>query len=349
MMYGWQKKTVVFALASALAMVATSVSAEEISDEVEGPEAITERAVMAAAADANEGAQAETDEALEEESEADPDQEATDEDAFEEEVEESTEEDDDVWGGVDAALDDVEETEEGAEATIIEKPFAPTFAAGLEAGFFFTDLARFNSYVLGDDHDEFDVRGTYHLDFVAESQMIENLRLSVLGGVLFAAQSDPSLFGWYVGAEPAYVARDDNWEMALGMGVGVGSLGISKEMDNGGTAEMDSSLVLLRPFLEVRRHINDMNAVYGRIGFNQWYPRNIESDEFDVENGPTGRPISTPELETGQLYVAVGTRFGALSGTGEPEEIEVSEEEYEEHLEEQEEEDDEDVDLEEQF
>ncbi len=352
MMVKTTQKWMGIAVASALVLAATSAQAEESPEQEPTAASITAQAVAAAEADANDDEPGdEPEEAAEEEAEeagAAEEAEEADAEEFEEEVEEEVEDEDgDVWGDVDAALQDVDDAEEGAEATIIEKPFAPTFAGGVEVGYFFTDLERFNSYILEDDNESFDVSGTYHVDLVAESRVLENLRVSVLGGVLFAAQSDPSLFGWYVGAEPAYVARDGAWEMALGMGVGLGSMNITAEMPDGNDAEMDSSLVMLRPFLEVRRHMNEHRAFYGRVGFNQWYPRSPESDEFNLDDGPTGRPVGTPELETGNLYVALGSRFGSLSATGEPEEIEVTEEELEEKQEE--EEDDNGVDLEEEF
>lgn len=211
-----------------------------------------------------------------------------------------------------------EEEEDEDEEEEEEEPFAPTFAAGAETGIFFTDLARFNDYILEpNDREQFDILGTQHIDLVAESEVFENIRMSILGGATFSWQSDPSLFGWYVGVEPAYVAGDERWEMAIGISGSVGGMRIRVDDD-----QVAMSLVTLRPFFEGRHKFNEQAAGYIRIGFNQWYPRNPRSETLDLESPRGDGELTTVDLSTGGLYVAAGARFGALEGIAEPEELE---------------------------
>ena len=209
-----------------------------------------------------------------------------------------------------------EESDNGESEDEEEDRFSPTFGFGVETGYFFSDLARFNTQVLvPNDTDTFSALGTQHIDLVLESIFIENIRMSVLGGMTFAWQSEPSLSGWYVGLEPAYVAGDNEWEMAVGVSAAVGSLRVTTAEDD----QLNTSLTMLRPFLEVRRHLTDGSAAYVRGGFNQWYPRNPRSEDLDLIN-PQGRELSTVDLATGGVYLAVGVRFGSLQGMVLPEE-----------------------------
>ncbi len=210
----------------------------------------------------------------------------------------------------DEEVADLLDEEEDEEEVDEERPFSPTLAIGLETGYFFTDLARFNEYLLvPNDADPFSVISTQHVDLVVESEVVENLRLSILGGMTFAWQDDPSLFGWYVGLEPAFVAGDDVWQMAIGSTVGVGGLRVTAGED-----QVATSVTVLRPFLEVRRSVADMTGLYVRAGFNQWFPRNPRSETFDVSHPSIDRDLAAPELGTGGLYISAGFRFGALQG-----------------------------------
>lgn len=212
--------------------------------------------------------------------------------------------------------DSDEAEEEDEEADEDDEPFSPTVALGLETGFFFSDMARFNDYVLEpNDQDTLDVLGAQHLDLVAESEVLEHLRVSILGGMTFGWQGEPSLFGWYIGLEPAYTVGDDEWSMALGASAGIGGLRISADDEQ---ARM--SLVMLRPFLEVRRQFSENLAGYLRGGFNQWYPGNARSDTWELE-APTGaQELGVQHLSTGGPFIATGFRFGALDGLSDPEE-----------------------------
>lgn len=190
-----------------------------------------------------------------------------------------------------------------------EQAYEPTFGVGVDLGFFFTDMGRFNSYILEPNQsDLFDVHGSQHIDLVVESKVFENFRLSLFGGVTTPWVREPSLLGWYVGLEPAYVAGDDTWEMAVGVSAGVGSLGI-KTSD---AEEMKASLTVLRPFLEVRRLFDTRAAIYLRGGFNQWYLRNPRSDDLDLTAPGARRELAGVDLATGGIYLALGARFGTL-------------------------------------
>jgi len=237
------------------------------------------------------------------------------------EVADEAEEDDaDEGEEGDGESDDADDADEGEdgddEADEDDEPFSPTVAFGLETGFFFSDMARFDDYVLEpNDQDALDALGAQHLDLAAESEVLEHLRVSILGGMTFGWQGDPSLFGWYIGLEPAYTVGDDEWSMALGASAGIGGLRISADDEQ---ARM--SLVMLRPFLEVRRQFSENLAAYLRGGFNQWYPGSARSDDWDLE-APTGaQELEVQHLATGGPFIATGFRFGALDGLSDPEE-----------------------------
>ncbi len=221
--------------------------------------------------------------------------------------------------------DDEEIAELLGEDEADEAPgFEPTFGFGLETGVFFTELARFNDYVLAPNGaDPFDIWGVQHIDLALESVVIENIRLSLLGGVAFPWHSDPSAMAWYVGLEPAFVAGDDVWELGVGVSAAVGALTVT----TGEEDRLQTSLTMLRPFVEARRHLSDSSAAYVRFGFNQWYPRNPRSETLDLPSPTGNRPLSTVDISTGGVYVALGFRFGSLKW--QVEEIEEEEEEPE--------------------
>ena len=193
-----------------------------------------------------------------------------------------------------------------------ESGFVPTYGYGLETGFFFTDLARFNRAILeSNDTAAFETAGLQHTEVGVESVLVENFRLGVHVGTLVPWHRSPSLVAWYVGMEPAYVAGDETWEMAVGATVSVGALTLYTEEG----ARVSTSLTLLRPFLEVRRHMLEGRAVYLRGGFSQLYPGSPRSEELVLEN-VLGRALTTVDLSTGGIYLALGFRYGRLQAPG---------------------------------
>ncbi len=231
-------------------------------------------------------------------------------------------EDEDPWDDVDPDEPEVEEEEvdedEEEEDEEDEEPFVPTFGAGVETGFFFTGMDRFDSYILEpNDHDTLDVLGAQHVELSIESEVLENLRISMFGGATFTWQQDPSMSGWYVGLEPAYVVGDDEWGMAIGVAGGIGGMGLNVDDE-----EVRMSLALLRPFVEARRYFTDNAAAYLRVGMNHWWPGNPRSEEMDLDTAPGDRELGTVQLQTGGVYLSAGARFGALQGLMDPEEME---------------------------
>ncbi len=285
--------------------------AEETPDEEEEVEEVADEA------DAIDEEPDEQPESLDEQPEVDEDWDDVDEDPTDEGIDVETT-DDDVMDDVDEAPEVADDADQEADDED-EEPFSPSFGFGVETGYFFSDLARFNTYILeANDEATFDVLGTQHIDLAAESEVLENLRISILGGATFAWQTDPSLFGWYVGLEPAYVVGDEEWGLAIGLSGAIGGLRISV----GDDAEAAMSVALLRPFVEARRYFTESTAGYLRLGFNQWYPNNIRSETLDLESDRGDAPLETVDLATGGVYVAAGARFGALQGLEEPEELE---------------------------
>ena len=164
-----------------------------------------------------------------------------------------------------------EETRTSANGTYEWKR---SWGAGIQVGYWFQDLDRWNASIADDNKQTpYDVGGIWHFDLAVEASLLENTRISLFGG-FESGFSDPSASAIYGGIEPAFAFRRDMWEVALGIGVGLGSL--TSEFPSG--ASWDASLVLLRPFIEVRRYLSSWSAVYGRFGFNQWL---ISDPSFD--------------------------------------------------------------------
>lgn len=323
-----RKKLLVVAMATAFVGVSSVAAAEE------EPEEELERQVEEAVEQADEEAGQEVDEseqADEESDDAEEDEQPIDEledeqpadeleDADEQEPwdEPEPQADEEVIDEDEEEQQEQEEDEEDADEDEEEdeEPFAPTFGFGVDTGFFFSDLERFNEYILEpNDHGTLDVLGTQHIDLVVESEVLENLRISMLGGATFSWQRDPSAFGWYVGLEPAYAVGDDEWGMALGVSGAIGGLRLGADDE-----EVRMSLAMLRPFVEGRRYFSENVAAHLRVGFNHWWPGNPRSEQMDLDTAPGATELGTVQLQTGGLFIAAGARFGALQGLGEPEE-----------------------------
>lgn len=194
-----------------------------------------------------------------------------------------------------------EESEHGSNLWVSSWGF------GLEAGYFFTDLQRWNDYILArNDAPTFDTIGLWNFDLYAEASLIEFTRLSLFGGLQTPFTSDPSLRAWYVGLEPALAFRGGSWELALGLGAAVGNAHTAVDDDR----DFDTTLFLLRPFLEGRYYVSESFATYARFGFNQWLAREPRSDTFDLTQ-EDGRAIDTRSLNDGGIFVSVGVRFGS--------------------------------------
>ena len=144
------------------------------------------------------------------------------------------------------------------------------FGGGIELGAFFTQLGRWNGQLLEPNNTRtFDTDVALNIDLALELSPVENLRLTLFGGLQGPFVDDPSISALYVGIEPAFTARDGNWELALGMGAGLGSVDLSLATGQGA----NTGLILLRPFLEVRRYASEWMAAYARVGFNYWHIR----------------------------------------------------------------------------
>ncbi len=181
----------------------------------------------------------------------------------------------------------------------------PSYGVGVEAGYFLTALDRWNAHLLEPNNSaQFDTNGVFNFDLALEASFLESTRLTLFGGIATPFHSDPSLRALYVGLEPALAFRGGNWELAFGAGVALGTLNVKPA--NG---EADSTIVLVRPFLEVRRYFSDFMAGYIRGGFNQWYATDIKSDDLTL-NRLDGRALKPNDLHEGGVYVALGVRFG---------------------------------------
>lgn len=181
----------------------------------------------------------------------------------------------------------------------------PSYGVGIEASYFFTALDRWNAHLLEPNNtSQFDTNGVFNFDLALEASFLESTRLTLFGGIATPFHSDPSLLAYYVGLEPALAFRGGDWELAFGAGVALGMLTVQP-----GDAEADSTIVLVRPFLEVRRYFSEWMAGYVRGGFNQWYATDIESDDLALTR-MDGRPLKSNDLHEGGVYVALGLRFG---------------------------------------
>lgn len=181
-----------------------------------------------------------------------------------------------------------------------------SWGIGVELGFFPTPLDRWDEYLLKvNDQPTLDTAGAWHADFSAEAAYLEGVRLEIFGGVATPFHGDPSLLAVYGGVAPGFTVRRDAWEMALGGQVGVGVVDL--ELDEGASA--DAGLVVVRPFVEVRRHLSERVAVYGRGGFSAWVPFNVSTDGLFFGFSPAD-PGEADDLQEGGVFFALGARFG---------------------------------------
>ncbi len=205
--------------------------------------------------------------------------------------------------------DEEEEEEEVRESEDGSYEYKRSYGAGFEAGLWFNGLDRWSGQLLRrNEAPEFDIFGLWHFDLYAEASLIENTRLSIFGGYQSPFSSDPSASAFYLGVEPAFAFRRDMWEVAVGAGIAFGATNLGYDSID---AEMDAGLIVVRPFIEVRRYLNEWMGVYGRFGFNQWLVDDPEFTnlEFTVADDQDV-PINDDNLNEGGAYVALGVRFG---------------------------------------
>src|SRR5690554_723173 len=202
-----------------------------------------------------------------------------------------------------AAASDEGTSEESSAATDTYE-WKPSWGAGVEGGIFFNGMDRWNTHLL-DGHREFDINRIYHFDAAVEASFFEGTRLTLFGGYTTPFVDNPSFSAWYIGLEPAFAFRRDMWEMAIGLGVAMGQAGV--EVDPNLSA--DANIVLLRPFLEVRRYLGEHAAIYLRGGFNQFLPFDLETDGLTL--GSYEQSTNEDQLDEGGPYLALGLRFGS--------------------------------------
>ena len=202
---------------------------------------------------------------------------------------------------IEAAEAEIEESLHGS----YEWKFA--IGGGPEFGLFFTQLDRWNNELLGpNDVATFDTDVVLNLDLSLEIYPIDILRLAIFGGLQGSATDSPSISALYLGIEPAAAFRSGRWELAVGSGVGLGSLDMT--IDSGESAH--AGLVVLRPFLEARTYATDFMAAYARLGFNYWLTYDVELDDLQPTNQGSVFQDGTSNLNEGGVYLALGLRFG---------------------------------------
>jgi outer membrane protein OmpA-like peptidoglycan-associated protein len=247
-------------------------------------------------------AAAEEEEAEEEAAE----EEAAEEEAAEEEAAEEEEPAEEEAAEEEAAEEEAaEEEEEPAESAHGSYEWKPSWGGGVEAGVFFNSLDRWNRNLLDDQEPVFDTSTIWHFDGAVEASFIEGTRLTFFGGISSPFTDNPSLSAWYLGLEPAFAFRRDRWEMGIGLGAGIGGIDVSVDPD----MSADTALVVLRPFLEVRRYLSESAAVYVRGGFNQWLPFNVSTEGLPFQEDVNSN--TDQELDEGGAYLALGVRFGS--------------------------------------
>jgi len=217
-----------------------------------------------------------------------------------EESKEDAVEDDEEEESEESEEDEKKESEHGSYE------FKRSFGGGVEFGLFFTKFGRWNLMLdQNDEPNRFDTDVALNLDLAFEASPVEGARFTLFGGIQGPGASDPSISALYIGLEPAFAFRRDRWEIALGSGVGVGRLDFA--LDNG--AQVESGLVLLRPFIEARTYAAKFAAFYARFGFNYWH---VYDAEFTNLEAPVNvlNIAQASNLNEGGAYLAVGTRFG---------------------------------------
>ncbi len=207
-----------------------------------------------------------------------------------------------------AAEEEAEEEEEAPkESADGSYEFKRSFGAGVELGLFFTPFERWNNELLSRNGvAEFDTDVALNVDLAVEFSPIEGGRFAVFGGWQSPGTAEPTLNAIYLGLEPAFAFRKSRWELAVGSGFGIGRLDMA--LDNG--AGLQSSLVLLRPFIEARTYAAKFAAVYARFGFNYWHVYDEELTGLMPENRPDVIDNGSSNLNEGGAYFAIGTRFG---------------------------------------
>ena len=208
-----------------------------------------------------------------------------------------------------------EEDEEERESSDGAYAYKTSWGAGAEFGIWFTDFERWE-ICTNDTNSAFqedcyltrpnttlktDYSTVFNLDLYIEASLLEGTRFSLFGGIQTPFGSDPSVQALYLGIEPAFAFRRDDWELALGVGIALGKTGL--EHDTG--EKLDATFTLLRPFIELRRYLNSWSAVYGRVGFNQW----LIAEDPDLENITLA--VSENNLNIGGLWMSLGVRFGS--------------------------------------
>ena len=203
----------------------------------------------------------------------------------------------------DEAEDDGDEEEE-KESEDGSYGWKRSFGGGLEYGLWFSPLNRWESRFFGPEPaaglvGEINASPLWSLDLAVEASLLEGTRITLFGGMQRPFSGEPKIGSFYLGLEPAFAFRRDMWEIALGIGVGIGSTRFEVETGE----NMKAGLVLLRPFVEVRRYFGTLFGVYLRGGFNQWLVNNPEFEGIEFAAADTN-------LDEGAPYFAIGVRFG---------------------------------------
>jgi outer membrane protein OmpA-like peptidoglycan-associated protein len=206
------------------------------------------------------------------------------------------------------AEEEEEEEEEARESADGSYEFKRSFGAGVELGLFFSPFERWNRELLERNNvAEFDTDVALNVDLAIEFSPFEGGRFAVFGGWQSPGTDEPSLNAIYLGIEPAFAFRKSRWELAVGSGFGIGRLDMALADDKG----LQSSMVLLRPFVEARTYAAKFAAVYARFGFNYWHVYDEELTGLEPTNRRPGVTTdSSSNLNEGGAYFAIGTRFG---------------------------------------
>ncbi|MFB6262679.1 MAG: hypothetical protein ABEL76_03480 [Bradymonadaceae bacterium] len=187
----------------------------------------------------------------------------------------------------------------------------PSYGGGVAFGNFFNDFGRWNDHLLRPSEAKpLDVSGASSFTFALEASLLEGSRLTVFTTVETPIGSDPELLAVYGGLEPAFAFRRGDWEFALGMGVGLGSVKLTASPAD----KLRAGLVTLRPVTEVRYYASDLIAAFLRVGFNQWIPFDANTEGLAIEDpsdtGPGGTTTDEHALYTGGPFLSIGVRFG---------------------------------------